>query len=213
MATWCEELTHWKRPWCWDRLKAGGKGGDTGWDGWMGSPTWWTWIWVSSGSWWWTGKPGVLQSMESKSWTRLRDRTELNSTNPEKSNNGVKLSKYNRMLEYLTSQPINKINKSLFLFLCKVLPDSLWPHGLQHASLPCPSPTPGACSNSCPLSQWCYLIISSSAALFSFCPQPFPASRSFPMSQFFTSGGHRVLSLQLQNQSFQWIFRVYFLEG
>ena len=105
------------------------------------------------------------------------------------------------------------LNKSLFLFLCKVLPDSLWPHGLQHASLPCPSPTPGACSNSCPLSQWCYLIISSSAALFSFCPQPFPASRSFPMSQFFTSGGHRVLSLQLQNQSFQWIFRVYFLEG
>ena len=105
------------------------------------------------------------------------------------------------------------LNKSLFLFLCKVLPNSLWPHGLQHASLPCPSPTPGACSNSCPLSQWCYLIISSSAALFSFCPQPFPASRSFPMSQFFTSGGHRVLSLQLQNQSFQWIFRVYFLEG
>ena len=62
LATWCEELTHWKRPWCWERLKAGGEGGDRGWDGWMASPTQWTWVWVSSGSWWWTGKPGVLQS-------------------------------------------------------------------------------------------------------------------------------------------------------
>ena len=66
---------------------------------------------------------------------------------------------------------------------------TLWPHGLQHASLPCPSLSPGVCSNSCPLSQWCYLIISSSAALFSFCLQFFLASASFPMSQLFTSGG------------------------
>ena len=58
---WCEELTHWKRPWCWERLKAGGEGDDRGWDGWMASPTRWTWVWASSGSWWWTGKPGVLQ--------------------------------------------------------------------------------------------------------------------------------------------------------
>ena len=63
LATWCEELTHWKRPWCWERLKAGGEGDDRGWDGWMASPTWWTWVWASFGSWWWTGKPGVLQSM------------------------------------------------------------------------------------------------------------------------------------------------------
>ena len=60
---WCEELNHWKRPWCWERLKAGGEGDDRGWDGWMASLIWWTWIWASSGSWWWTGKPGVLQSM------------------------------------------------------------------------------------------------------------------------------------------------------
>ena len=58
-----EELTHWKRPWCWEILKAGGERDDRGWDGWMASPTWWTWVWASSGSWWWTGKPGVLQSM------------------------------------------------------------------------------------------------------------------------------------------------------
>ena len=75
--TWCEELTHWKRPWCWERLTAGGEGDDRGWDGWMSSPTGWTWVWVSSWSWWWTGKPGVLQSTGSQ---RVRHdwATELN---------------------------------------------------------------------------------------------------------------------------------------
>ena len=62
-ATWCEKLTHWKRPWCWERLKAGGEGDDWGWDGWMASPTQWAWVWVNSGSWWWTGRPDVLQFM------------------------------------------------------------------------------------------------------------------------------------------------------
>ena len=66
LATWCEELTHWKRYWCWESLKAGGKGDNRGWDGWTASQTWWTWIWASSRSWWWTGKPGVLQSMGSQ---------------------------------------------------------------------------------------------------------------------------------------------------
>ena len=55
LATWCKELTYLKRPWCWERLKAGGEGDDRGWDGWIASPTWWTWVWASSGSWWWTG--------------------------------------------------------------------------------------------------------------------------------------------------------------
>ena len=62
LATWWE-LTHWKRPWCWARLKAGEEGYDWGWDGWMASLTRWTWVWASSGSWWRTGKPGMLQSM------------------------------------------------------------------------------------------------------------------------------------------------------
>ena len=56
-------LTHWKRPWCWEILKAGGEGDDRGWDGWMASLTPWTWVWASSRSWWWTGRPGMLQSM------------------------------------------------------------------------------------------------------------------------------------------------------
>ena len=60
LATWCEELTHLKRPWCWERLKAGGEGDDRGWDGSMASLTQWTWIQVNSRSCWWTGKPGVL---------------------------------------------------------------------------------------------------------------------------------------------------------
>ena len=63
LAIWCEELTHWKRPWCRERLKVGGEGDDRGWDRWMVSPTQWTWVWAGSGSWWWTGRPGVLQSM------------------------------------------------------------------------------------------------------------------------------------------------------
>ena len=62
LATWCDELAHWKRPWFWERLKAGEERDNREWDGWMASPTW-TWVWVSSGSWWWTGKPVVLQSL------------------------------------------------------------------------------------------------------------------------------------------------------
>jgi len=66
LATWCEELTHWKRPSCWERLKAEGEWSDRGRDGWMASPTQQTRVWVSSGSWWWTGKPGVLPSIGSQ---------------------------------------------------------------------------------------------------------------------------------------------------
>ena len=65
-ATSCEELTHWKRPWCWEGLGEGGEGDDRGWDGWMASSTQWTWVWVNSGSWWWTGRPGMLRFMGSQ---------------------------------------------------------------------------------------------------------------------------------------------------
>ena len=77
-------------------------------------------------------------------------------------------------------------------FSRSVMSDSLWPHGLQHTRLPCPSPTPRACSNSCPSSRWYYSTISSSVVSFSSCLQSFPASGSFPMSQIFTSGGQRI---------------------
>ena len=63
LAIWCEKPTHWKRPWCWERLKAGGEGDNRGRDGWIVSPTQWTWVWANSRRWQRTGKPGVLQSM------------------------------------------------------------------------------------------------------------------------------------------------------
>ena len=77
-------------------------------------------------------------------------------------------------------------------FSCSVVSNSLWPHEPQHARLPCPSPIPGVYSNSCPLSQWCHPTILSCVGPFSSCLQFFPASGSFPMSQFFASGGQRI---------------------
>ena len=77
-------------------------------------------------------------------------------------------------------------------FSCSVMSDSLWPHEPQHARPPCPSPTPGVHPNPCPWSQWCHPTISSSVVSFSSCPQSFPASGSFQMSQLFTSGGQSI---------------------
>ena len=77
-------------------------------------------------------------------------------------------------------------------FSCSVVSDSLWPHELQHARPPCPSPTPGVHPNPCPLNQWCHPTISPSVVPFSSCPQSFPASGSFHMSQLFTSGGQSI---------------------
>ena len=77
-------------------------------------------------------------------------------------------------------------------FSRSVVSNSFWPYGLQHARLPCPSPTPGIYSNSCPLSRWCHLIILSSVIPFFSCLQSFPASGSFPMGQLFASGGQSI---------------------
>ena len=79
LATSCEVLTHWKRLWCWEGLGTGGEGDDRGWDGWTTSPTWCTWVWVNSGSWWWTGRPGMLRFMGSQR-VRHNRATELNWT-------------------------------------------------------------------------------------------------------------------------------------
>ena len=109
LATQCKELTPWKRPWCWERLKAGGEGDNRGWHGWMASPTWCTWVWASSRSWRWTGKPRVLQSMGSQ---RIRHdwATELTD---------------------LTTIPWN----SVCVLSRSVVSDSLQPHGLQPSRL------------------------------------------------------------------------------
>ena len=77
LATWCKESTHWKRPWFWERFKSGGEEDNRGWGDWMASPTQWTWVWVNSSNWWWTGRSDVQQSMGSQ---RVGDNwvTELN---------------------------------------------------------------------------------------------------------------------------------------
>ena len=82
LATSCEELTRWKKPWCWEGLGAGGEGENRGWDGWMASPTRCAWVWVNTGSWWWTGRPSMLRFMGSQgvgydwatelNWTQLK---------------------------------------------------------------------------------------------------------------------------------------------
>ena len=100
-----------------------------------------------------------------------------------------KVGKFSRPFRY----NLNKISYDYIAlhatqFSCSVMPDSLRPHGLQHARLPCSSPTPRACSNSCPLRQWCHLTISSSVIPFSSRLQSFPASESFKISRFLTSG-------------------------
>ena len=105
------------------------------------------------------------------------------------------------------SRRISFVARGSVHFSRSVVSNSLRPHGLQHARLPCPSPTPRAYSNSCPLSRWCHPTISSSVVPFSSCLQSFPASGSFPMSQFFASGGQRigvsasasVLQMNIQN--------------
>ena len=84
------------------------------------------------------------------------------------------------------------INKTFFQLRCSVVSNCLWPHGLQHTRPPCPSSSPGVYSNPCALSQWCHPTISSSVVPFSSHLQSFPASGSFPRSQFFTSGGQRI---------------------
>jgi len=119
LATWCEELIHWKRPWCWERLKPGGEGDDRGWwDGWMASLTQQTWVWVNSGSWWWTGRPGVLQFMGSQrvghDWV-----TELNwiGVTGQGKHQNFKFSKFYSMLYRIYTMAC-KITGNVCLCVC-----------------------------------------------------------------------------------------------
>ena len=124
-----------------------------------------------------TEEAGGLQFMGSQRWTQLNDQEpKVHLRNNQARPLGTKI-----MLPLLSVQ-----------FSHSVVSDSLWPHGLQHASLPCPSPNPRVYSNSRPLSQWCHPTISSSVVPFSSHHQSFPASGSFPMSQFFVSGGQTI---------------------
>ena len=100
----------------------------------------------------------------------------------------IPVNSYSNVLSLISYHLFSSVSQ----FSCSVLFNSLQPHGLQHARPPCPSPTPRVYSNSCPLSQWCHPTVSSSIVPFSSCLQSFPASGSFPMSQFFASGGQSI---------------------
>ena len=183
LATWCKELTHWRRPWCWERLKAGGEGDNRGWDGWTASATQWTGVWVNSRSWWWTGRPGVLCFLGSQ---RVRHdwETELNWT--------------------------EVTMKELLLFNCSVMSESLQPRGLQHSRLPCPSPLLELAQTHI---HWNDNAIQPSHPLLPPSPPALNLSQHLGYFQWVSSLHQmaNILELQLQHQSFQRIFRVDFL--
>ena len=129
------DMTHWKRRWCWERLKARREGEDRGWGGWMASPTWWTWVWVNSRSWWWTGRPGMLQSMGLQrvghNWA-----TELNWTslihysflNPGKTITSEKYAQqFNETLRKLQCPQLELVHRKGLI----LLHDNSWPHVVQ----------------------------------------------------------------------------------
>ena len=168
----------------------------------MSSLTQWTWVWVDSRSCWWTGRPGMLWFMGSQraghDWaTELKRRVRVlfspwNVVRPLYSllgNVQISVMRWTSSSVYSLSLPFLLDNLQ---FSCSVVSDSLRPYDLQHVRPPCQSPTSGIYSNSCSLSCWCHPTISSSVVPFSSCPQSFPASGCFPMSQLFTSGGQSI---------------------
>ena len=192
----------------------------------MASLTRWIWVWVDSGSWWWTGKPGVLQSKGSQrvghdwvtelNWVYTCQCHSLDLAHPLLPPLCPQVCS---LCLCLSSFPAYRFISTIFLdsiymhsvqFSRSVVSDSLRPHELQHARPPCPSPTPGAYSNSCPLSWWCHPAISSSAVPFFSHLQSFPASGSFQMSQFFTSGGQSI-GVSASTSVLQWLFRTDYL--
>ena len=120
-ATSCEELTHWKRRWCWEGLGAGGEGDDRGWDGWMASLTWWAWVWVNSGNWWWTESWHAVIHGVARSWTRLSDWTELNWISSY-----LQVAKQTLLHHELIKPPQNLTIYPKFLFLDVLSSTSLW---------------------------------------------------------------------------------------
>ena len=139
-----------------------------------------------------------LRSIESGCWnsvsmfpikrmTHLQPQEFLNGQTAEETHRTGRLSKQDWKMLYSGRTPFSSVQ-----FSHSVVSDSLWPQELQHTRPSCPSPTPRVHSNSRPSSQWCHPAISSSVVLFSSCPQTLPASESFPVSQFFTSGGQSI---------------------
>ena len=165
LATWWEEPTHWKRPWCWERLRAGGKGDDRGWDGWVASLTQWTWVWANSRRWWRTGKPGLLQSRSSQSirqnWATEQQLSELFKTPVvfhmfrlcDLLPISFKSLQFNSAApDTIPKNPLQSreqcpSNSHYILYMCmlncSVMSNSLWSHGLSPTRLLCSWDSPG----------------------------------------------------------------------
>ena len=141
----------------------------------------------NQGFWWWGSWTGSI----SIPWNLLE--IHILGTNPQPTDQTLRVGPsklgFNKPSGWFWwhTSVVTTALESILSFSHSVMSDSLWPHELQHARLPCPSPSPGVCSNSRPLSQWCHPTISSFVAPFSSCPQSFPASGSFPMSWLFAS--------------------------
>ena len=150
----------------------------------------------------------LLRILKTARWS---NKLILKEINPEYSLEGLMLKsqKFGHLL-----WGVDSLEKTVMLrkfssvqFNCSVVYDSLWPHGLQHTTPPCPSPIPRVYSNSSPLNWWCYPTISFSVVPFSSCSQSFPASGSFQMSQLFASGGQSIKA-SASASVLEWIFRV-----
>jgi len=193
LATWCKELTHLKRPWCWERSRAGEEGDDRGGDGWMALPTQRKRVWVNSGSWWWTGRPGMLQFMGSQ---RVRHNwaTELNWTESRNSKS------FEALLQIYVKKKSLKIEQILTHWFIFVVVQSL--SHVWHFVTPW---TPACQAFLSVTNSWSLLKLKSIELVmrpnhlvlcvpFSSCLWSFPASESFLMSWLFTSGGQYILA-------------------
>ena len=203
LATWYEELTHWKRPWSGERLKTGGEGDDRGWDGWIASLTLWTWVWLNSQSWRWTGRPGVLQSMGSQrtghDWV-----TELNWGRVRVDILALFLILEGRhsVFHYYVSCQFSLVAQSCPT-LCNPM-DYSTPGFPVHHQLRELTQTHV---------HWVNDAIQPSHPLSSPSPSTFNLSQHQDLFQWVSSSHQvaKVLEFQLQDQSFQWMFRTDFL--
>ena len=150
----------------------------------------------------WSGVP-----LPSPKWLLFTTKSVVWCISKADSNISMNFYKCVHLCNYHLGQVV--VHSSL-LFNCQIMSYSLQPHGLQHGRLPCPSPSPRVCPNLCPLNQWCHLIISSSVVPFSFCLQSVPHQGLFQWVDALPQLA-KVLELQLQHQSSQCIFRIYFL--
>ena len=208
LATSCEELTHWKRPWCWERLKVGGEGDNRGWDGWMASLTQWTWVWMDSRNWWWTGRPGVLRFMGLQSvghdWVTELNWTQCNRKDPYKEwgEAGVSEKEMCSLMDAWIKKMWYTCN-GIFSSVAQSCPTLCDPMNCSMPGLPVHHHLLESIQTHV---HWVSDAIQPSHPLLSPSPPTFNLSQHQGLSQWVSSSHQvaKVLEFQLQLQSFQW---------